>query len=272
MLVNKEIAMRRLLSFLYGLIAYAAALAILLYLIGFSAGVLVPKSVDSGAASPAIDAIATDLLLLALFGVQHSVMARSGFKRWWTRIVPPALERSTYVLATCAVLALMFWLWVPIAAPVVWRVERGADAMLLWSLFGLGWSLALFSTFLIDHFELFGLRQAFARLTLRPMAEALFETPLLYRHVRHPLYAGLMLGLWAVPVMTAGRLLFALGLSAYILIGIAFEERDLLRRFGERYSVYREQVGMLVPRLRRARRTARDGSGPADPCPPSPGA
>jgi len=264
--------MRRLLSILSGLVAYVAALATQLYLIGFSADVLVPKSVDSGAASPTMEAIATDLLLLALFGIQHSVMARSGFKRRWTRVVAPALERSTYVLATCAVLALMFGLWVPITAPVVWQVEDGAGAMLLWSLFALGWSLALFSTFLIDHFELFGLRQAFAHATLRPLPEARFETPLLYRHVRHPLYAGLMLSLWAVPVMTAGRLLFALGLSAYILIGIAFEERDLLRRFGERYRDYRERVGMLIPRARRARRTTRDRSGTADPRRPSAGA
>ena len=264
--------MRRLLSILSGLVAYVAALATQLYLIGFSADVLVPKSVDSGAASPTMEAIATDLLLLALFGIQHSVMARSGFKRRWTRVVAPALERSTYVLATCAVLALMFGLWVPITAPVVWQVEDGAGAMLLWSLFALGWSLALFSTFLIDHFELFGLRQAFAHVTLRPLPEARFETPLLYRHVRHPLYAGLMLSLWAVPVMTAGRLLFALGLSAYILIGIAFEERDLLRRFGERYRDYRERVDMLIPRVRRARRTTRDRSGTADPRRPSAGA
>jgi len=234
-----------------------AALATQLYQIGFSADVLVPKSVDSGAVSPTMEAIATDLLLLALFGIQHSVMARSGFKRRWTRVVAPALERSTYVLATCAVLALMFGLWVPITAPVVWQVEDGAGAMLLWSLFALGWSLALFSTFLIDHFELFGLRQAFAHVTLRPLPEARFETPLLYRHVRHPLYAGLMLSLWAVPVMTAGRLLFALGLSAYILIGIAFEERDLVRQFGQRYRAYREQVGMLIPQPRSPRRSTR---------------
>ena len=144
--------MRRLLSSVYGFFAYATAQAIQLYLIGFSANALVPKSVDSPASLPTIQGIATDLLLLALFGVQHSVMARSGFKRLWTRVVPAALERSTYVIATCAVLALMFWLWVPIALPVVWRVENAAGAMLLWILFGLGWSLALFSTFLIDHF------------------------------------------------------------------------------------------------------------------------
>jgi protein-S-isoprenylcysteine O-methyltransferase Ste14 len=253
---HQESTMRRSLSFLCGVAAYLAALAALLYLVGFSADVLVPRSVDSGPAAPATRALATDLLLLALFGVQHSAMARSGFKRWWTRVIPPALERSTYLLATCTVLALMFRFWLPIDAPVVWQVDHRAGAMLLWTLFGCGWALALASTFQIDHFELFGLRQALARPTLRPLPPARFATPLLYRQVRHPLYAGLMLTFWAVPVMTAGRLLFAFGLSAYVLIGIAFEERDLLRQFGERYRVYRERVGMLVPRAPWPKRTA----------------
>jgi len=247
---------RALCSLLYGVAAYVACLAAQLYLIGFSGNLLVPKSVDVGAAAPWGQALATNLLLLALFGVQHSVMARRGFKRWWTRAVPPAVERSTYVVATCAVLALLFWFWVPITAPVVWRVEHNAGVALLWGLFGVGWLLALVSTFLINHFELFGLQQVFARLTQRAQPEAQFRTPLLYRYVRHPLYLGLLLSFWAVPVMTAGRLLFALGLSAYILIGIAFEERDLLRQFGERYRTYREQVGMLIPRARSPRRTA----------------
>ena len=249
--------MRRSLSLLYGVSAYAALLAAQLYLVGFSADAIVPRSVDVGAAAaPTGEALVIDVAILALFGVQHSVMARQGFKRWWIRGVPPALERSTYVLATCAVLALMFWFWRPIPAPVVWRVEHRAAVVLLWTLFGCGWSLALASTFLIDHFALFGLRQAFAHGTAQPLLEPPFATPLLYRHVRHPLYAGLMLSLWAVPVMTAGRLLFALGLSAYILVGIAFEERDLLRQFGERYRRYRERVGMLVPRLPWPRGTA----------------
>jgi len=256
--------MRGLLSFLYGVAAYVACLATQLYFIGFSGNLLVPKSVDFGAGAPWIEALGTDLLLLALFGVQHSVMARRGFKRWWTRVVPPAVERSTYVLATCAVLALMFRFWVPIEAPVVWRVEHSAGAALLWGLFGFGWLVALVSTSLINHLELFGLQQVFARLTQRAVPEAQFKTPLLYRYVRHPLYVGLLLSFWAVPVMTAGRLLFALGFSAYILIGIAFEERDLLQQFGERYHRYREQVGMLIPRARSPRRTAGNGSGPID--------
>lgn len=262
--LHKEMAMRGLLSFLYGVAAYLAGLATLLYFIGFSGNLLVPKSVDFGASAPRAEALATNLLLLALFGVQHSVMARRGFKRWWTGVVPPVVERSTYLVATCAVLALMFWFWVPIEAPVVWRVEHSAGVAMLWGLFGLGWLLALGSTFLINHFELFGLQQVFARLTQRALPEAQFRTPLLYRYVRHPLYVGLMLSFWSVPLMTAGRLLFALGFSAYILIGIAFEERDLLQQFGGLYRTYREQVGMLIPHARSLRRTAGDDSGPTD--------
>jgi len=239
--------MRRLFSFVYGVVAYAACLATLLYFIGFSGNLLVPRSVDSGADAPWVEALVADLLLLALFGVQHSVMARQGFKQWWTRVVPAAVERSTYVLATCAVLALMFRFWVPIHAPVIWRVEQGAGMALLWGVFALGWVLVLASTFQIDHFELFGLQQVFASLTQRAAPETRFKTPLLYRYVRHPLYSGLLLTFWSVPVMTAGRLLFALGSTAYMLIGIAFEERDLVRQFGERYRTYREQVGMLIP-------------------------
>ncbi|MBX3619696.1 MAG: isoprenylcysteine carboxylmethyltransferase family protein [Rhizobacter sp.] len=239
--------MRGLLSFLYGVAAYAACLAALLYLIGFSGNLLVPTSVDAGAAAPWGQALGVDLLLLALFGLQHSVMARRGFKRWWTRVVPPAVERSTYVVATCAVLALMFRFWRPIEAPVVWRVQHEAAVLLLWAVFALGWGLVLVSTFLINHFELFGLQQVFARLVRREPPEARFRTPLLYRYVRHPLYLGLLLSFWAVPVMTAGHLLFAAGMSAYILVGIAFEERDLLAQFGERYRRYRAEVGMLLP-------------------------
>jgi protein-S-isoprenylcysteine O-methyltransferase Ste14 len=253
--------MRGLLSFLYGVAAYAASLATLLYFVGFSGNLLVPKSVDLGASAPWVEALGTNLLLLVLFGVQHSVMARRGFKRWWTRIAPQAVERSTYVVATCAVLVLMFRLWVPIEAPVVWQVENSTGVALLWGLFGLGWLLALVSTFLINHFELFGLQQVFARVTRHALPEARFRTPLLYRYMRHPLYAGFLLTFWSVPVMTTGRMLFALGFSVYIFIGIAFEERDLIRQFGERYRTYREQVGMLIPRARSQRWAAGDDSG-----------
>lgn len=242
--------MHKLFFLLYALAAYAAGLAALLYFTGFSANLFVPKSVDTGASMPLGAAVLVDLLLLALFGIQHSVMARQGFKRWWTRAVPPVVERSTYLLATSAVLAALFWFWQPIAEPVVWRVDNPVGAALLWALFALGWLLALASTFQLDHWELFGLRQVVAPLRGHAMPDVQFRTPLLYRQVRHPLYLGFLLGLWAVPVMTAGRLLFAAGLSAYILVGIAFEERDLIDQFGDRYRRYRRRVGMLWPRLR----------------------
>jgi protein-S-isoprenylcysteine O-methyltransferase Ste14 len=254
--LHKEITVRALLSFLYALAAYVACMATLTYFIGFSGNLYVPKSVDVGATTGWIEAVGTDVLLLVLFGVQHSVMARRGFKRWWTRVVPEVVERSTFVVATCVVLALMFWLWVPITAPVVWRVENKAAVALLWGLFGLGCVIVVVSTYLINHFELFGLQQAFAALTRRSAPQSDFKTPLFYRYVRHPLYVGLLLGFWCVPVMTAGRLLFALGLSAYTLIGIAFEERDLLLQFGERYRAYRREVGMLVPRGRAFKQAA----------------
>lgn len=239
--------MPALFAFAYGIAAYAACLVTLLYLIAFSGNLFVPRSVDVGPGAPLLPSVMLDLGLLVLFALQHSVMARQGFKRWWARIVPPVVERSTFVVATCAVLGLLFAAWVPIAEPVVWRVESEGAAAVLWSLFWLGWLLLLVSTFLIDHFELFGLHQVFARLTGRPMPEAKFRTPLLYRYVRHPIYLGLLLGFWATPVMTAGHLLFAAGATAYILVGIAFEERDLVRQFGDAYRRYSAQVGMLVP-------------------------
>jgi protein-S-isoprenylcysteine O-methyltransferase Ste14 len=257
--------MRRLLSFLYGTAVYLAGLASLLYFMGFSANLLVPKSVDRGAGAPWVQALGVNLLLLALFGIQHSVMARRSFKRWWLRVVPAAVERSTYVAATCTVLTLLFWFWVPIDAPVVWQVDQRAGVALLWGLYGIGWLLALVSTFLINHFELFGLQQVFAHLRRRAMPEAQFNAPLLYRYVRHPLYAGLLLTFWSVPVMTAGRLLFALGFTTYILIGVAFEERDLVRLYGERYRRYREQVGMLIPHRRSPKCTPDAASSLTDP-------
>jgi len=235
-------------SFLYGLIAYAACLAAILYLIGFSGDVLVPRAVDGGAAATLAEALCIDVLLLSLFAVQHSLMARQAFKRWWVRIVPQPVERSTYVLAASVVLALLFWQWRPIPLPIVWRIENGAAGQLLWAIFWLGWVLALISTFLINHFELFGLQQVFARLAGREMPASEFKTPLLYRYVRHPLYLGILLSLWSVPVMTAGHLLFSAGLSSYIVIGIWFEDRDLIAQFGERYRRYRAEVGMLMPR------------------------
>jgi len=243
--------MGEIFSFLYGLIAYGASLGALLYLIGFSGDVFVPRSVDSGTSANLAEALCIDVLLLSLFAVQHSVMARQAFKRRWARIVPQPVERSTYVLAASVVLALLFWQWRPIPLPIVWRIENAAAAQLLWAMFWLGWVLVLISTFLINHFELFGLQQVFARLTGRDMPAQGFKMPLFYRYVRHPLYLGILLSLWSVPVMTAGHLLFSMGLSSYIFVGVWFEERDLIAQFGERYRRYRAEVGMLVPRRSR---------------------
>ena len=234
-------------SFLYGLVAYALCLGTLLYAIGFVGNLFVPKAIDTGAPVSLADALLVNLLLLGLFAVQHSVMARRSFKGWWARIVPPAMERSTYVLAASLALALILWQWRPIPEPVVWNVESRTGANLLWAVFCLGWAVMLLSTFLINHFELFGLRQVYARLAGRELPEPEFRTPLLYRYVRHPLYLGLLLGFWAAPVMTAGHLLFSIGCTGYILVGIWFEERDLIARFGDQYRRYRNQVGMLLP-------------------------
>jgi methanethiol S-methyltransferase len=236
----------RYFAVIYGLASYALSVVTLLYTIGFVSNIGVSKTIDIGPASPASEALLINLLLMAAFALQHSVMARRSFKAWWTQYVPKAVERSTYVLISSLCLALLIWQWRPIPT-VLWQVENPAISIALLGLSLLGWVMVLTSTFLINHFELFGLHQVVNNLTDRPMPAPRFYTPLFYKFVRHPLYLGFLIAFWVAPVMTAGHLLFAGSLTAYIFIGIIFEERDLSDLFGEDYRSYKERVSMIVP-------------------------
>ena len=235
-----------LVSVLYGSVAYTLFLGTILYAIAFVGGLPVPKTIDSGAPGPLPLALIVNTALLGLFAVQHSVMARPAFKRWWKAIVPDSVERSTYVIFSSLALVLLFWQWQPMPQPI-WSVTDPTGVVILRVVFWAGWALVFLSTFLINHFELFGLRQVWCRLTGKTLPPPAFRTPSLYRHVRHPLYLGFLLAFWSTPVMTMGHLLFAAATTGYILIAIQLEERDMITVFGDRYRRYREQVSMLIP-------------------------
>jgi methanethiol S-methyltransferase len=246
--------MARSLYLLFGVVAYAVFFLTFLYLVGFVADLTVlPRTVDRPASDLGVaPALAIDVALIALFGLQHSVMARQWFKAAWTRFLPPPIERSTYVLAASAMLILLFALWRPLAG-TLWDVRGSRAELLLWAIFGCGWLIVLLSTFMISHFELFGLKQVWDHLRSAAAAPPTFRQPFFYRFVRHPLYSGFFVAFWATPHMSYGHVLLAAGMSFYMLIAIEYEERDLVRLFGADYVAYRGQAGKLTPRLRRRR-------------------
>jgi protein-S-isoprenylcysteine O-methyltransferase Ste14 len=255
--------MKRPIVILYGFVAYAFFLASFVYTMAWLANAIVPITIDSGrAATSSGAAIAVDLLLLAAFAIQHSVMARPAFKRWWTRIIPQPIERSTYVLASSLALFAVCLGWR--ALPVIAWQAHGAAAIALSALFWLGWLVALASTFMIDHMDLFGLRQTFAGSDAARRSGSTFRTPLLYRYVRHPLMLGLTIAFWATPRMTVGHLLFAVATAVYVVLALQLEERDLLREFGAAYQAYRQRVPMLLPGMKVHRRMRPVGRGDAD--------
>ena len=239
-----------IIALIYGVFSYAIAMASLVYGIGFIGNILVPKSIDSPATGGVTEAIVVNLLLLGVFAVQHSVMARPGFKEAWTRLVPKTVERSTYVLISGLLLAGVYWHWQPINA-TVWSVENPVGRIALYTLYGLGWVILVSSTFMINHFDLFGLRQVYLRLKNAPYTPLPFVQVAFYKFVRHPIMLGFLVIFWSAPTMSAGHLLFAAASTGYIFIGIFLEERDLRRTIGAPYEQYRREAAMILPLPRR---------------------
>jgi protein-S-isoprenylcysteine O-methyltransferase Ste14 len=250
--------MKRAAFFLYGVGAHLAFLLVYGYMAGFVGNLVVPKSIDSGERGPLARSLLVDLGLIALFAVQHSVMARPWWKAWWTRIVPKPIERSTYVWISNVLAVLLMWLWQPIGLPV-WDVQQPVARAALTSLFAIGWFLVPVASLMINHFDLFGTRQVWLHLRRREYRPLAFRTPMLYAKVRHPLYVGWLIAFWATPTMTLGHLVFAAAMTGYILIAVRYEERDLLAEYGTKYADYRRRVPGFVPRF--GSRASKDGTG-----------
>jgi len=238
--------MNRILSLLFGVISYIVFFVTFLYAIGFVGNLLVPKSIDSGMATSFGQALLTNLILLSIFAIQHSVMARPAFKSWWTKIIPEQIERSIYVLLSSLALILLFWLWQPMSG-VIWNVENSVGQTVLWAVFALGWLMVLVSTFMINHFDLFGLRQVYMYMKGQEYTHLNFKTPLMYQLVRHPIMLGFIIAFWAIPTMTVGHLIFAFVTTVYILIAIQFEEHDLVQYHGDEYQAYIDETSMILP-------------------------
>ncbi len=243
--VSHSTAVGRIATLAYGIVSYGIFFATFLYLVGFIGSGIVPKTIDSGPTSPVLESLLVNVGMLALFAIQHTIMARTAFKRWWTTIIPEAIERSTFVLATSLLLVAMVWLWRPMPE-VIWHIE-GAPGIALYAVSGLGWGIVLLSTFLIDHFDLFGLKQTFFHATGRTYSGPEFRERLLYKLCRHPLMLGFLIAFWFTPIMTVGHLLFAAVVTAYVLIALKIEEATLVELHGEEYESYRKRVRMLIP-------------------------